>query len=179
SNLTVEIEQGDITSQHVDAMVNAANKYLQHGAGVAGAILSRGGYIIQQESDAWVNLHGVVTHEHPAITGGGLMSCKYVIHAVGPVWGEGDEIQKLEKAIKSSLQAADDLKCQSIALPAISTGVYGFPIEIAAQCFYKVITDLAVSNVLSSVKLIKIILFNNDVNRIFQNPFNKSEITPT
>jgi len=131
----IEIVQGDITQETVDAIVNAANSQLLHGAGVAGAIARRGGAAIQAESNAWVRQHGPVSHEEPAYTGAGSLPCRYVIHAVGPVLGEGDEDRKLADAIRGSLRLADRLGVQSIAFPAISTGIYGFPVERAARIF--------------------------------------------
>src|SRR5512144_2508720 len=91
SGIRLQIVQGDITDEHVDAIVNAANRHLAHGAGVAGAILRKGGRVVQDESDRWVSQHGTVTHAEPAYTRAGSLPCRYVIHAVGPVWGEGDE----------------------------------------------------------------------------------------
>jgi O-acetyl-ADP-ribose deacetylase (regulator of RNase III) len=84
SNQTIQIVQGDITIEAVDAIVNAANEYLQHGGGVARSIANKGGSIIQKESDAWVREHGIVSHKRPAWTSGGNLPAKYVIHAVGP-----------------------------------------------------------------------------------------------
>src|SRR2546422_11703553 len=91
----VAVGQGDLTEEAVDAIVNAANEYLSHGGGVAGAIVRRGGPKIQHESDAWVNAHGPAQHDRPALTGAGRLPCRAVIHAVGPMWGDGDEAQKL------------------------------------------------------------------------------------
>ena len=85
---TIQIVQGDITTEAVDVIVNAANEHLQHGGGVAWAISKKGGPAIQKESDAWIRQHGLVPHSHPAWTSGGLLPAKYVIHAVGPVWGD-------------------------------------------------------------------------------------------
>ena len=82
---SLQIVQGDITTERTDAIVNAANEHLQHGSGVAGAIVRRGGQLIQQESDEWIREHGKVSHSHPAWTSAGLLGAKYVIHAVGPV----------------------------------------------------------------------------------------------
>ncbi len=129
---TIQLVRGDITAETTDAIVNAANAHLQHGAGVAGAILRRGGPAIQRESDAWVKAHGPVSHAAPAWTTGGELLCRIVIHAVGPVWGDGDEDAKLAAAVTGSLGVADDLKLASIAFPAISTGIFGFPKERAA-----------------------------------------------
>ena len=133
--------QGDITAENVDAIVNAANSRLAHGGGVAAAISRRGGSAIQSESNAWVREHGPVPHDQPAYTSGGDMPCKYVIHAVGPVWGAGDEPQKLAAAIRGSLAVADQLKLASIAFPAISTGIFGFPKDLAASIFMETIPD--------------------------------------
>src|SRR5919109_2306414 len=88
---TVQIVQGDITTEEVDAIVNAANEYLQHGGGVARMISAKGGPAIQTESDAWIRQHGRVPHAAPAWTSGGRLPAKYVIHAVGPIWGNGGE----------------------------------------------------------------------------------------
>src|SRR6266705_4392606 len=106
---TIQIVQGDITTETVHAIVNAANEHLQHGGGVAWAISKKGGSAIQKESDNWIREHGTVSHAHPAWTSGGLLPAKYVIHAVGPVWinGRDDEDQKLEQAVTGSLRVAD------------------------------------------------------------------------
>ena len=155
----IQIVQGDITIEAVDAIVNAANEYLQHGGGVAWAISKKGGPAIQKESDAWIRQHGLVSHSHPAWTSGGLLPAKYVIHAVGPVWGDGDEDHKLESAITGSLRVADELKCSSIALPAISTGIFGFPKDRAAKIIFSTIQKYFESNT-SSLKVVKLTLFD-------------------
>jgi O-acetyl-ADP-ribose deacetylase (regulator of RNase III) len=157
---TIQIVQGDLTTEAVDAIVNAANEGLQHAGGVAWAISKRGGAAIQQESDAWVRQHGRVSHARPAWTSGGLLPAKYVIHAVGPVWGDGDEDQKLESAVTGSLQLADELKCSSIALPAISTGIFGFPKERAARIILAAVEQHFAANPSSELKIVKIVLFD-------------------
>lgn len=133
SSQIVQIVQGDLTAETTDAIVNAANEHLTHGGGVAGAIARAGGHVIQEESDAWVREHGPVPHAQPAWTSGGRLPARYVIHAVGPVWGEGGEDAKLAAAVHGSLQVADQLKLDSISFPAISTGIFGFPKEQAAR----------------------------------------------
>ena len=133
--------QGDITTEEVDAIVNAANEHLQHGGGVAWAISKKGGPVIQKESSAWIQKHGPVSHAHPAWTSGGLLPSKYVIHAVGPVWGDGDEDKKLSDAVTGSLRVADELTCETIALPAISTGIFGFPKDRAAEIIFETIAS--------------------------------------
>ena len=93
---TICVVQNDLTAEQVDAIVNAANERLAHGGGVAGAISRRGGPTIQRESAEWIREHGPVPTGSAAITGAGELPARYVIHAVGPVWGTGDEEAKLE-----------------------------------------------------------------------------------
>jgi O-acetyl-ADP-ribose deacetylase (regulator of RNase III) len=157
---SLHIVQGDITTEGVDAIVNAANERLQHGGGVAWAISKRGGAAIQKESDEWVRTKGKVSHAHPAWTSGGRLPAKYVIHAVGPVWGEGDEDVKLTAAITGSLRVVDELGMQSIAFPAISTGIFGFPKERAAKVILQAIESYFEKNSSSGVKVIKLVLFD-------------------
>lgn len=156
----LQIAQGDITLEPVDAIVNAANSSLQHGGGVAWAISRRGGDLIQRESDAWVKQYGPVPHEKPAYTSGGLMPCKYVIHAVGPVWGAGDEQRKLAAAVRGSLECAAELNLTSIALPAISTGIFGFPKELAAGIMFAEIERYFAQHADSTLKLACLTLFD-------------------
>ncbi len=156
----LQVARGDITLEPLDAIVNAANAHLQHGGGVAWAISRRGGEAIQRESDEWVKRYGPVTHEKPAYTSGGLMLCKYVIHAVGPVWGAGDEQRKLAAAVRGALQCAAELKLASIALPAISTGIFGFPKERAAGIIVAEIEKFFAENEDSTLKLARLTLFD-------------------
>jgi O-acetyl-ADP-ribose deacetylase (regulator of RNase III) len=173
SNQTIQIVQGDITIEEVDAIVNAANEHLQHGGGVAWAILNKGGSIIQKESDDWIRQHGRVTHAHPAWTSGGQLPARYVIHAVGPVWGDpqstgiaGNEDQKLSDAVTGSLRLADELACASIAMPAISTGIYGFPKERAAKIIFTALEDYFTSQ-RSGLLIVKLVLFDQSTVDVF------------
>jgi len=159
-NSLLEVGQGDITSEKVDAIVNAANAHLNHGGGVARAIAGHGGFVINDESRKWVETHGPVTHDSPAYTSGGKLPCKYVIHAVGPVWGEGDEESKLAIAIQGSLDLAESLGVESIAFPAISTGIFGFPVSRAAVLFMTVFKDYLSTERSAVVRLIRIVLFD-------------------
>lgn len=160
SGQSLQIVQGDITIEEVDAIVNAANEQLAHGGGVAWAISKKGGPKIQEESDAWVRKHGPVSHAHPAWTSGGTLPAKYVIHAVGPVWGDGDEDKKLQDAVNGSLQVADELKCKSMSMPAISTGIFGFPKDRAAKIIFKAVTAYFEKNANSGLKQVRIVLFD-------------------
>ena len=132
------VRHGDLTEEHVDAIVNAANQHLSHGGGVAGAIVRRGGPDIQKESDAWVRAHGPASHDRPGLTGAGRLPCRAVIHAVGPVWGSGDEATKLGLAYRSALHLAHGEKFRSVAFPSISTGIFGFPVDQAAPLAIRV-----------------------------------------
>jgi O-acetyl-ADP-ribose deacetylase (regulator of RNase III) len=156
----LQLVEGDLTEESVDAIVNAANAQLQHGGGVAAAISRRGGPQIQAESNAWVQTHGPVTHNEPAYTQAGSLPCRYVIHAVGPVWGEGEEDVKLTACIHSSLDLADRLQLASIAFPAISTGIFGFPKERAARVILDAIQDYFTQNTGSSLKQVRLTLFD-------------------
>lgn len=167
SGQTLQLAQGDLTEERLDAIVNAANSYLQHGGGVAGAIIRHGGPRIQEESNAWVREHGPVRHDQPAYTHGGLLHCRYVIHAVGPAWGEGDEDAKLAAAVSGSLRVAEQLGLTSIALPAISTGIFGFPKERAAGIIFIAIQGYCSQNPSSNLKLVRLTLFDQPTIQAF------------
>jgi O-acetyl-ADP-ribose deacetylase (regulator of RNase III) len=126
---TIELIEGDITEMDTDAIVNAANAALKLGSGVAGAIRCKGGPAIQAECDkiGGTFVGGAV------ITTGGNLKAKHVIHAVGPRMGEGNEDEKLRNATLNSLKVADENNLKSISFPAISTGIFGFPIDRCAK----------------------------------------------
>ena len=119
----VRVGWGDITRQTVDAIVNPANEFLQHGGGVAGAIVRRGGSVIQEESNRW----GYLPVGNAITTGAGSLPARFVIHTVGPRGGESHADEKLFWAIWSSLREAERVECASIAIPPVSTGIFGFP----------------------------------------------------
>jgi O-acetyl-ADP-ribose deacetylase (regulator of RNase III) len=128
-NSVLELCDGDITEMDTDAIVNAANVRLVLGGGVAGAIRAKGGPSIQAECD---KIGGTFVGG-AAITTAGNLKARYVIHAVGPCMGEGDEDEKLRNATLNSLKVADENNLKSISFPAISTGIFGFPIERCAK----------------------------------------------
>ena len=125
----LELIEGDITNLEVEAIVNAANEDLQLGSGVAGAILEKGGPSIQVECDRI----GGTPVGTAVLTGSGNLKADHVIHAVGPRMGEGEEDRKLQSAIRASLALADRHGLKSIALPALSTGNFGFPMDRCAR----------------------------------------------
>ncbi len=138
----IRLVEGNIALLDVEAVVNAANKNLILGAGVAGAIKKYGGPSIQEEC----NQIGPIKTGEAAITGGGNLKAKYVIHAVGPVSGEGQEEEKLRRATLSSLKIAYERKIKDIAFPAISTGIFDFPIEKCSEIMLKTAADFLDKN---------------------------------
>jgi O-acetyl-ADP-ribose deacetylase (regulator of RNase III) len=131
---------GDLTTQRVDAIVNAANEALAPGGGVCGAIRRAGGDEIFEEC---ARLGGCATGDAKA-TGSGRLPAKHVIHAVGPVWSGGGrgEAELLASAYRRSLEVADELGCRTIAFPALSTGIYGYPAELAAPLAVGAVREL-------------------------------------
>lgn len=128
---TIELSKSDITRMRVDAIVNAANEALQLGSGVAGAIRLHGGPSIQEECDQI----GTCAVGQAVVTKAGNLPARWVIHAVGPVWKGGNfgEEMLLASAVLQALRRGEDIGAASVALPAISTGVFGFPLALAAE----------------------------------------------
>lgn len=157
----LELRQGDLTQENAGAIVNAANEHLAHGGGVAHAISKAAGPQLQAESSAWVAQHGPVPHDRPAYTQGHRLPARYVIHAVGPVWGAGDEDRKLAQAVRGSLQVAEELGLSSIAFPAISTGIFGFPKERAARIFCETIPAYFNEQPASGLREVRLVLFSD------------------
>lgn len=170
---SLEIRRGDLTALRVDAIVNAANAQLAHGGGVAAAIARAGGPAIQRESNEWVRSNGPVSHASPAYTSGGNMPCEYVIHAAGPVWGSGQEEEKLAAAIRGSLALADELELGSIAFPAISTGIFGFPKELAASLFMQSIPQYFEDQPRGTLRQVMLALYDTSTLTVFCQAFKK------
>lgn len=148
----VRVVLGDITAERSEAIVNAANEHLAHGGGVAGAISRKGGPAIQAESNAWVRQHGRVVTGSAAITGAGQLPAKYVIHAVGPVWGSGDDEKKLGSAVTSALALADQYRLASISIPGISSGIFGGPRDVCSRVIVRAALDYLAQHPESSLK---------------------------
>jgi O-acetyl-ADP-ribose deacetylase len=131
----VRLERGDITQYSVDAIVNAANSELLPGGGVCGAIHHAGGPAIADECRRIRSERGPLLPGQAVATTAGSLPAKYVIHTVGPVWHGGDhgEAEILANCYRESMRIADELKLHSIAFPAISTGIFGYPVEQAAR----------------------------------------------
>jgi putative ATPase len=125
---TLRLVQGDLTEQDVDAIVNAANEQLQHGGGLAAAIVRAGGQVVQQESTAWVRRHGPLEPGRAAVTGAGGLPARWIVHVAGPRYLPGrDNESLLQTAVRTALTAATDAGASSVAMPAISAGIFGYP----------------------------------------------------
>jgi len=157
----LELVEDDITEMDTDAIVNAANEQLVLGGGVAGAIRRKGGPQIQAECDRI----GSTFVGGAVITTGGNLKARYVIHAVGPRMGEGDEDRKLHDATVNSLKLADEHNLTSLAFPAISTGIFGFPLDRCAEIMLKA----ALQHLRGATSLERVVfcLFGRDSYRIF------------
>jgi len=169
-NTVLELVQGDITDQPTDAIVNAANTALQMGGGVAGAIRRKGGLKIQEEC----NKIGGTYVGGAVITTGGNLKAKYVIHAVGPVYGEGNEDEKLRTATLNSLKLADKHNLKSMAFPAISTGVFRFPVDRCAE----IMLSTTVSYLKGTTGLGKVVfcLYDSKAFEVFRKALEKQDI---
>jgi O-acetyl-ADP-ribose deacetylase (regulator of RNase III) len=152
---------GDLTQQRVDAIVNAANESLAPGGGVCGAIYRAGGKEIFDEA---ARFGGCPTGDARP-TGGGKLPARHVIHAVGPVWqgGLAGEPQLLASAYRRSLEVAEELGCRTVAFPALSTGIYGYPVELAAPVSLGAVRDLA-----DRFDEIRFVVLDDEVRRLYE-----------
>jgi O-acetyl-ADP-ribose deacetylase (regulator of RNase III) len=166
NNSWIKLIQGDITDSDTDVIVNAANARLILGAGVAGAIRQRGGPSIQEEC----NKIGGTFVGGAVITTGGNLRAKHVIHAVGPRMGEGNEDEKLKNATLNSLKLMDKYRLKTIAFPAISTGIFGFPIERCAKIMISVSEDYLQGN--TQIEQIIFCLYTKSDYQVFEKALN-------
>lgn len=173
SGRKIRLVKGDITKEEVDAIVNAANEYLKHGGGVAGAIVRAGGEEIQRESDEIVKKMGKVPTGDAVVTGAGKLKARYVIHAVGPVWRGGTfgEDELLYRAVYNAFLRAHELGLRTISMPAISTGIFGFPKERAAKIFAKAVRDFLDQNPTTSLEEIRICNIDEETTNVFEENF--------
>jgi len=163
---TLELVEGDITGQEVDAIVNAANSRLAGGGGVDGAIHRKGGRSIMEETDR-LYPDGCPTGS-AVISGAGNLPAKHVIHAVGPVWRGGDsgEADLLAGAHHRPLELAVEHGCRSIAFPAISTGVYGYPLDQASRVALGTAIDFVREH--GKPELVRFVLFGQPAYKAFE-----------
>jgi O-acetyl-ADP-ribose deacetylase len=163
------LRQGDLTLEDVDAIVNAANRFLQHGGGVAGAIVRRGGLGIQAESSQL----SPVEVGSAVLTGAGDLKARHVIHAVGPQWGEGNEVAKLASAGRAAMAIAEEQGLTSIALPAISSGIFGFPKDRCAKILVDAAVTFCEEHPNSRLREIRFTLIDDETVKIFKSEFER------
>ncbi len=168
-NSVLALIQGDITQEDTDAIVNAANTGLRGGGGVDGAIHRAGGPSIMAECR---RIGGCPTGQ-AVITKGGKVKARYVIHTVGPVYRDGShgEAELLASAYRESLKMASVRHLKSLSFPAISAGVYGYPLEEAARIALQTVTDYLKTN--TDIELVRFVLFNQSAYDTFSNALGK------
>jgi len=168
----IQLIKGDITKLKVDAIVNAANSSLLGGGGVDGAIHRAGGPKILEECMVIREKQGGCKTGEAVITTGGNLPAKYVIHTVGPVWygGKNKEDELLVNAYKNSLRLATEYEIKSIAFPNISTGVYGFPKQRAAEIAVNAVKDFF--NLTTLIKEVFFVCFDEENYKIYQSLLN-------
>jgi O-acetyl-ADP-ribose deacetylase len=162
----LELLVGDITQQHVDAIVNAANQHLAGGGGVDGAIHRHGGPGIMAETERNFP-HGCETGT-AVVTSAGKLQAQYVIHAVGPRWtgGQRSEAELLRSAYRHCLELAVQHGCRSIAFPALSTGAYGYPLGSASQVALSTVIEF-LQKERKSPEIVRFVLFSEETYRVF------------
>lgn len=140
---TILIVKGDLTTSRHDAIVNASNEQLAPGGGLSGAIHDAAGPGLASECASLIARRGPVRPGEAVITGAHRLPARHVIHTVGPIWRGGDsgEPEILERAYRSSVRAADGHGLISVAFPSISTGVFGYPVDLAAPIAVKAVAD--------------------------------------
>ncbi|MGH9740852.1 MAG: macro domain-containing protein [Candidatus Acidiferrum sp.] len=166
----IVIQQGDLTDMGTDAIVNAANNDLKLGGGVAGAIRRKGGDEIQHECDAI----GSIPVGYAAITGGGHLKARFVIHAASMSFGGGTTAATLRNSIAHSLRIATERGLKTIAFPAVGTGIAGFPMDECAS----IMLDEAVRHLKSECPLERIyfVLFDDHAREVFQQTWNRMQL---
>ena len=158
--------RGDITERNTDAIVNAANSYLKHGGGVAAAIVRKGGSTIQDESDKI----GFVSVGSAVITTAGKLTSKAVIHVVGPKIGEGNEDEKLTNAVTNALLLASKQNFSSVSMPAISSGIFGFPKDKCAKILVEE-SKRFLENETTSIEVIEFCIIDDETIEYFKTQF--------
>ncbi len=155
-----EVVIHNLLEEQTDCIVNAANSFLEHGGGVAASIARAAGPEFQEESRQIIRHRGPVPAGEAVVTTAGKLGFKGVIHAVGPQMGEGDEEQKLFRALSSAFRLAAAQNWKSLSFPAVSSGIFRVPPEICARTYVLSVTDFFNSNPGSCLKLIRLCLFN-------------------
>jgi O-acetyl-ADP-ribose deacetylase (regulator of RNase III) len=164
---TLELVEGDITRQDTEAIVNAANRFLAGGGGVDGAIHRAGGPQIMAECR---KLGGCATGD-AKITTGGRLKARYVIHAVGPIYGQegaGRAAEQLASAYRRSLEVAAENHVRSVAFPSISTGAYGYPLQEAAAVALRTVKDYLAAQREDGIQLVRLVLYGREAFGVYR-----------
>ncbi|EAR83100.4 appr-1-P processing enzyme family protein (macronuclear) [Tetrahymena thermophila SB210] len=171
----ISIVKNDLTMENVDAIVNAANNFLAHGGGVAGAICRKGGRIIQNQSYDIIKIRNRIENGESVTTEAGQLPCKKVIHTVGPIWEDGDsnEKEELAKCMETILREAKFYKLKSISIPAISSGIFGFPKYLCAKILLEETQKLLKYDYSNQFEEIRFCNFDNETVQVFAEEFQK------
>jgi len=176
SGSKIQVRHGDMTEEEVGAIVNAANKHLDHASGLAGAIRVKGGPIIQRESDDYIMRHGPLEEGAVVSLSSGNLKCKHVIHAVGPMWhgGQYGEPVFLSMCIRGCLEKANELKVTSLSMPAISTGIFKFPKPTCAVIMFDTVLHyFGETQNKTTLNEVRFTNFDDDTVFVFKTEFEK------
>ncbi len=163
NGLTFEVVLGDLLKEKTDVIVNAADSYLKHGGGIALKIKNKAGSKLEEEGNEIVKKLGPIKTGSAVITTAGNLPFKGVIHVVGPVFGEGDEEEKLKNGLKEAFLIASDKKFSSLSFPAVSSGIFAVPLDICAKSYLQAVLEFSKENPKSTLKLIRLVLFTKEI----------------
>ena len=153
-----EVVVGNLLAEPVDAIVNAANGQLAHGGGVAAAIARAAGPALEQEGDRIVEQRGAIPTGDAVVTTAGRLPHRAVIHAVGPIQGQGDEERLLVRALRSAFERASERGLASIAFPAVSSGIFAVPLETCARAYVRAVVEHVAASPQTSLRAIRLCL---------------------
>ena len=163
-----EVVVGDLLTEPVDAIVNAANGLLAHGGGVAAAIARAAGPALEQEGDRLVAEHGPYAVGDAVVTTAGWLPFKGVIHAVGPQQGVGQEEDRLVQALGSAFRCADERGFRSVAFPAVSSGIFAVPLEVCARAYVRAARQLFGPGSATRLTTVRLVLLEGPLVRLVE-----------
>jgi O-acetyl-ADP-ribose deacetylase (regulator of RNase III) len=158
-----EADSADLLAEKTDAIVNAANGHLAHGGGVAAAIAAAAGPELEREGDAWVGAHGPIPTGRAVATTAGRLPFRAVIHAVGPMQGEGDEERLLADALRSAFAIAHERGYRSLSFPAVSSGIFAVPADVCARAYVQAVRSFWAAHPVTPLKSLRLCLFRGPI----------------